>query len=249
MIADFILAGPNGIFIPGDVQELYWGSAAFVLVMIPVVTKLVPFINKALTKAQKAAEAEAQTAERTMASTKAEIVAAENRLRDADAEGEKIIAEAREAASEYKTEAAGRTQKVVNDLWERAQGEVEDLKTQAAADFQTKVASTTAQAAEEVVKASMDTTRHNELIEDFVSKLSGLEVTEGAAVAQIQSAVALSDAQRESLQSALTSKLGSAIELQLEEDPSVVGGLVATVGDTVIDGSIRSRLNVLRESL
>lgn len=250
MLYNIVAAGPNGVMIPGDIQELYWGSAAFLLVMVPVVTKLVPVIKKALTKGQKAAEAEAQTAEREIASAKAEIVAAENRLHDADAEGEKIVAEAREAASEYKTEAAGRTQQVVNDLWERAQSEVEDLKVQASADFQSEMAATTVQVTEEVVKNSMDDTRQGELIQEFISKLGSLDVAAGSkGVAKVQSAIALTDAQTDSLKSAITSKFGGDIKVELEQDPSVVGGLVATVGDTLIDGSIRSRLAKLRESL
>jgi F-type H+-transporting ATPase subunit delta len=32
-------------------------------------------------------------------------------------------------------------------------------------------------------------------------------------------------------------------------DPSVLGGLVATVGDTVIDGTVRSRLDQLKSLL
>jgi F-type H+-transporting ATPase subunit delta len=32
-------------------------------------------------------------------------------------------------------------------------------------------------------------------------------------------------------------------------DPTVLGGVVAQVGDTVFDGSVRSRLNQLREAL
>jgi F-type H+-transporting ATPase subunit delta len=32
-------------------------------------------------------------------------------------------------------------------------------------------------------------------------------------------------------------------------DPSILGGIVATIGDLVIDGSVRRRLEQLRESL
>ena len=32
-------------------------------------------------------------------------------------------------------------------------------------------------------------------------------------------------------------------------DPSVLGGLVATVGDTVIDGTVRTRLDQLKARL
>ena len=39
------------------------------------------------------------------------------------------------------------------------------------------------------------------------------------------------------------------MELKVVVDPSVLGGLVATVGDTVIDGSVRTRLDQLKTLL
>ena len=43
--------------------------------------------------------------------------------------------------------------------------------------------------------------------------------------------------------------LGKRLEVKVIVDPSVMGGLVARVGDTVIDGSVRHRLDQLREVL
>lgn len=71
----------------------------------------------------------------------------------------------------------------------------------------------------------------------------------GKQVATVRSAVALSDDQRNRLATALAAKLGTEVDVKVIQDPSVVGGLITTVGDTVIDGSVRTRLNRLRESL
>jgi F-type H+-transporting ATPase subunit delta len=71
----------------------------------------------------------------------------------------------------------------------------------------------------------------------------------GKQVATVRSAVALSDDQRNRLAAALAAKLGTEVDVKVIQDPSVVGGLITTVGDTVIDGSVRTRLNRLRESL
>lgn len=68
-------------------------------------------------------------------------------------------------------------------------------------------------------------------------------------VATVRSAVALSDDQRSRLTEALRAKLGTDVDVKVIQDPSVVGGLVTTVGDTVIDGSVRTRLSRLREAL
>jgi len=66
-------------------------------------------------------------------------------------------------------------------------------------------------------------------------------------VAEVRSAVALDDAQIERLAVALSSATGKNVEVKVVIDESVLGGLVARVGDTVIDGSIRHRLDQLKE--
>ena len=51
------------------------------------------------------------------------------------------------------------------------------------------------------------------------------------------------------LEAALGRATGKQVEVKVVVDPSVVGGIVARVGDTVIDGSVRSRLDSLRHAL
>jgi F-type H+-transporting ATPase subunit delta len=46
----------------------------------------------------------------------------------------------------------------------------------------------------------------------------------------------------------LAKKTGKQIEVVVDVDPSVLGGIVTQIGDTVIDGSVRQRLSQLRES-
>lgn len=70
----------------------------------------------------------------------------------------------------------------------------------------------------------------------------------GKEVAEVRSAVELTSAQRERLTKALTTATGKKVEVKVIVDPSVVGGIVTQVGDTVIDGSVRSRLDQLRNS-
>ncbi len=66
-------------------------------------------------------------------------------------------------------------------------------------------------------------------------------------VAEVRSAVPLEDSQIERLAAALGRATGKNVEVKVVVDPSVLGGIVATVGDTVIDGSIRHRLDQLKE--
>lgn len=69
------------------------------------------------------------------------------------------------------------------------------------------------------------------------------------AVAEVRSAIALSPEQVDRLRLALNHATGKEVEVKVVVDPTVLGGLVAKVGDIVIDGSIRHRLEQLREQI
>jgi len=71
----------------------------------------------------------------------------------------------------------------------------------------------------------------------------------GREVAEVRTAVALTEDQTKRLTEALSKATGSQINLTVIIDPSVVGGIVATVGDKVIDGSIRNSLDQLKSRL
>jgi F-type H+-transporting ATPase subunit delta len=70
-----------------------------------------------------------------------------------------------------------------------------------------------------------------------------------AAVAEVRTAVPLDGEHRERLAEALGRATGKKVELKVVVDPSVVGGVVARVGDQVIDGTIRRRLELARERM
>ena len=73
--------------------------------------------------------------------------------------------------------------------------------------------------------------------------------TKSRSLAEVRSAVPLTDDQKTRLAAALANATGKQIELKVIVDPSVLGGLVAQVGDTVIDGSVRSRLDQIKSLL
>ena len=73
--------------------------------------------------------------------------------------------------------------------------------------------------------------------------------TREAAVAEVRSAVPLDEARSKKLADALSKATGRRIEVRIVVDPSVLGGLVAKVGDEIFDGSIRTRLDEAREHM
>jgi len=81
------------------------------------------------------------------------------------------------------------------------------------------------------------------IVDSLVKRASAEKQQE---VAEVRSAVALSDDQKTRLAAALTKVTGKPVNLKVVIDPSVLGGLVAVVGDEVIDDTVRTRLDQLK---
>jgi F-type H+-transporting ATPase subunit delta len=69
------------------------------------------------------------------------------------------------------------------------------------------------------------------------------------ALAEVRSAVELTEAQRDRIARALSQATGRSVDVKVVVDPSVVGGIVARVGDEVFDGSVSSRLDSAKQHL
>lgn len=70
-----------------------------------------------------------------------------------------------------------------------------------------------------------------------------------AVIAEVRSAIELDDATIARLASSLSAATGKQVEVKAVVDPAVLGGIVARVGDTVIDGSLRNRFASLHDKL
>jgi F-type H+-transporting ATPase subunit delta len=84
------------------------------------------------------------------------------------------------------------------------------------------------------------------IIDQLVQRASSAKSLE---VAEVRVPVALTADQQARMSAALANATGKQVNLKVIVDPSVLGGVVATVGDTVIDGSVRSRVDQLKSRL
>lgn len=66
---------------------------------------------------------------------------------------------------------------------------------------------------------------------------------------QVTSASELSDAQQSELSAALEKRLARKVKLICNVDPELIAGMIVKAGDTVIDGSVKSKLNRLSDAL
>jgi F-type H+-transporting ATPase subunit delta len=71
----------------------------------------------------------------------------------------------------------------------------------------------------------------------------------GLLTADVVSAGPLDERRKDRLQRALSQRVGQEVRIDVRIDPSLLGGVVATVGGLVLDGSLRTQLGQLRANL
>ena len=84
-------------------------------------------------------------------------------------------------------------------------------------------------------------------INDFYQKL--VDELKGVARASLISATELTSETIEKIRKSLSQRTGKDIVLEFEQDPGLIGGIVTRIGDLVLDGSIKTQLLNMRETL
>ncbi len=69
----------------------------------------------------------------------------------------------------------------------------------------------------------------------------------GIVTAEVKAAVELTEDERSRLRAKLSKQTGKAVTLNITIDPSIIGGLVVRIGDTVMDGSLKGHLNRIKD--
>ncbi len=94
--------------------------------------------------------------------------------------------------------------------------------------------------------------RNNRLTEigEINEKFSSvLEERSGAVSAQIISARSLSEAEKAEMQTNLSNLTGKTVSLNFATDETLIGGVVTRIGSTVYDGSVKTRLEELKQQM
>ncbi|MFT5200740.1 MAG: F-type H+-transporting ATPase subunit b [Candidatus Aldehydirespiratoraceae bacterium] len=174
MIGILASEAPNGNFIPGDVNELYWGSISFGIIFVVFLMKGVPRIKVAMQARTARIEAELAAAAVQKADAQAELATLSGQLGDADAEAAKIVADAREQAIKLEADLLVRAKADMVDSKERSRIEILAQREQALADLREAVAERARTAADAVVRDNLDdSATQSALIDDYISQLAG----------------------------------------------------------------------------
>lgn len=175
---------------------------------------------------------------------------AANARRNAEAEAEKLVAQARVDAQRVVEEARTRGEEVAASVEADARTEAEAIRADARtraneerdrqlADLRGQVVSIAVAMSQRLIGATLNEKQQSALVTDFFAKVPA-EARQMSGNVEIISAMPLSDAEKSTVQ-----KEVGASEVTFSVDPSILGGLVVRTGDRVVDGSVRSSLSEL----
>jgi len=89
-----------------------------------------------------------------------------------------------------------------------------------------------------------------DILPDIAEAMQGMvDKDQNISHGSIVSAVEIDDALLGKIQATLEKLTGNKVILETQVDPSIIGGIIAKVGDLVLDGSIKTQLNGLKESI
>ncbi len=172
---NLLAAEGNGIHLAHDVKEVYWGSAAFFIVVGLIWWKAGPFIRNGLASRTERIEAELAEARSRREAAEAALNASTAELPDLSAEENRIRAEAEETATRLKADLIAKAEAEAEGIRERGKADVANRKRQARADLQAEIADATRKAAEDMVRADLDTGAQSDLIDAYINEVRQMQ--------------------------------------------------------------------------
>ncbi len=89
----------------------------------------------------------------------------------------------------------------------------------------------------------------DDIVDEYQRLVDNYRGVEGAEVAEVTTAISLDDEDKLRLAQRITDIVGKPVVLKPKVDSSLIGGIIIRVGDKLIDGSIRSKLEALKKDL
>ena len=89
----------------------------------------------------------------------------------------------------------------------------------------------------------------DDIYEEYQRLVDNHRGIEGTEIAEVTTAIPLDDKDSLNIAKRLTTIIGKPVVLKLKVDPDLIGGIVIKIGDKLIDGSIRSKLDTLKREI
>lgn len=183
-----------------------------------------------------------------------DAAAAAKARQNAEAEAEKILAEARNERAKLIEEARSQGDEVAKQIQSEARTEAEKIRQDAAteaaaardaqlAELRDDVLNISTAVASRILNEKIDASKQKSLVSDFLSKApEGAKSLTGKV--EVISAMPLTDDEKKNVEKTIG---GDSYSYSV--DPSILGGLIVRSQEKVVDGSVRSNLDALTERL
>jgi F-type H+-transporting ATPase subunit b len=165
---------PNGVHLPGDINEVYWGSLAFFVLVALLWWKAGPLIKRGMNGRTERIRSELAEAQADRNEAEAALNASTADLPDIGVEADRIRSEAEVTAARLRESMIERAHADAASLQERAVADIETMRRQALADLREEVGRLTRGATEVVVTDSLDGATHADLIENYITQVGQL---------------------------------------------------------------------------
>jgi F-type H+-transporting ATPase subunit b len=163
-------AGPANPILP-DTNELFWGTAAFLVLVILMYKFAFPAVAKAMESRTNRIRKDLDDAERLKAEAQTILDQYTAQLQDAKNEANRIIEEARQTADQLRRDLMARAEAEVAELRQRNADDINAAKDRTLADLRSQVAEIAIAAAERVVERNLDRDTNSALVENFIAQV------------------------------------------------------------------------------
>ena len=159
---------------------MIWTLLAFLVAFLVLRKWALPAITEALDKRQRAIEESIETAERARAESAELLEEYRERLREARAQADEIVARARKAAEVHERETVEEARAKREELLEQTRRDIEAETRRAIQEIRTEVADLTILATEKVTRKTLDEDDQKRLVEEALGELDFSSLRRGA---------------------------------------------------------------------
>jgi F-type H+-transporting ATPase subunit b len=164
-------------------------------------------------------------------------------LRQAQAEGQKALEEARQRGEEQGKQAAQDARQEAEHIRTQARTQAEVERNRILGEARDQIVDLAMAAAERLIGEALDDKKHRTVVKRFFADVPAQAKGMGKAITVI-SAVPLTDDEKADVK-----KVTGADEVEYKIEPQILGGLILRAGDKVVDGSVRGDLSSLAAQL
>lgn len=165
---------PNSVHLPADLNEVWWASAAFIVVIALLMWKAYPALARALDRRTSNIRDELQAAERERAEAEAAFNAQRAGMADPVVERQRLLDEAVATAERLRVDTVARARVEAEALRARAVADITSQRNQALGDLRAEVARLTRGAAEAIVRENLDEASQKQLIDSYIERVRQL---------------------------------------------------------------------------